>query len=59
MNVIWYIAKGLQIIGLVQVLIGIYVGISQNDLGAELKIAMIGVAIFAVARLLEKKVQGG
>jgi len=55
MHVIWYIAKGLQIIGLAQVLIGLYIGFSQNDLGAELKIAMIGVAIFGVARLLEKK----
>ncbi|MFQ5753912.1 MAG: hypothetical protein ACE5HI_18140 [bacterium] len=51
----WYIAKGLQIIGLVQVLIGLFVGFSQNDLSAELKIAMIGVAIFIVGRLLEKK----
>lgn len=51
----WYLAKGLQIIGLVQVLGGLYIGFSQNDLGAELKIAVIGVAIFGVGRFLEIK----
>lgn len=49
----WYIAKGLQIIGLVQVLIGIVIGISEDNLGAELKIAIIGVAIFFAGRFLE------
>jgi len=51
----WYIAKGLQIFGLVQVLAGLFVGFSQDDLGAELKIAVIGVAIFGIGRLLEIK----
>ncbi|MFQ5603481.1 MAG: hypothetical protein ACE5HS_09465 [bacterium] len=51
----WYIAKGLQIIGLAQVLIGLYIGFSQDDLGAEVKIAIIGVAIFIVGRLIENK----
>ncbi|MCG8603660.1 hypothetical protein MJD09_01490 [bacterium] len=49
----WYIAKALQLIGLAQVLGGLYIGISQNDLTAELKIAMIGVVIFGVGRFLE------
>ncbi len=49
----WYIGKALQIIGLVQVLFGIYVGFSQDDLGAGLRIAMMGVAIFIVGRILE------
>ncbi len=53
MKSMWYIAKGLQIIGLAQVLWGVYIGISQDDLAAELKIAIIGVAIFVVGRLLE------
>ncbi|HEX9652762.1 MAG TPA: hypothetical protein VGA99_03550 [bacterium] len=54
----WYIAKGIQIIGLVQVLIGLFVGFSQDDLSAELKIAIIGVVIFAAGRLLEKRFSG-
>ncbi|NIR48303.1 hypothetical protein GWO43_07535 [candidate division KSB1 bacterium] len=51
----WYIGKGLQIIGLVQVLFGIYVGFSQDDLAAEFKIALIGIGIFIVGRLIEMK----
>ena len=52
----WYVAKGLQIIGLFEVLVGLYVGFSQNDLAAELKIAIMGVAIFVIGRLIEKRV---
>ena len=51
----WYLAKGLQIIGLVQVLIGLFIGFSEDNLRAELKIAIIGVAIFAVGRLVETR----
>jgi|GEM_PF-2532063 len=51
----WYLAKALQIFGLVQVLVGLFVGFSQDDLGAELKIAVIGVAVFGIGRLLEIK----
>ena len=51
----WYFAKVLQVIGLAQVLAGVYIGISQDDLAAELKIALIGVAIFGVGRLIEIK----
>lgn len=51
----WYFAKILQVIGLAQVLGGVYIGISQDDLGLELKIAVIGVAIFGVGRLIELK----
>ena len=51
----WYFGKVLEIIGLAQVLGGLYIGISQNDLGAEIKIAVIGVALFAVGRLIETR----
>lgn len=51
----WYFAKILEVIGLAQVLGGLYIGMSQDDLGLELKIALIGVGIFAVGRLLELK----
>ncbi|MFQ5651858.1 MAG: hypothetical protein ACE5IY_18125 [bacterium] len=52
---LWYVGKGLQIIGLAQVLVGLYIGFSQNDLRTELKIALIGVAIFGIGRLMEIK----
>ena len=51
----WYFAKILEVAGLAQVLAGIYIGISQDDLAAELKIALIGVAVFGIGRLLEIK----
>ncbi len=53
----WYIAKVLQAIGLVQVVVGLYIGFSQDNLSVELKFAMIGVAIFGVGWLIEKKVK--
>ncbi|MFQ5674455.1 MAG: hypothetical protein ACE5G1_01040 [bacterium] len=55
----WYFAKGLQIIGLGQVIIGFFVGVSQDDLASEYKIALVGVAIFLVGRLIEKKFTKG
>lgn len=51
----WYISKALQIIGLGQVLFGLFIGLSQDDLRTELKIAVIGVAIFVLGRLLETR----
>ncbi|MFQ5708344.1 MAG: hypothetical protein ACE5HO_12885 [bacterium] len=51
----WYIAKGLQIIGMIEVLIGLFIGFSQDNLRTELKFAIVGVVIFGVGRLLEKK----
>ena len=55
----WYVAKGLQIIGLGQVLIGFFVGVSQDDLASEYKIALVGVIIFLLGRLVEKKFTRG
>ena len=52
----WYIAKALQIIGLGQVLIGVFIGISQDSLAAEYKIAAIGLGFFLIGRLIEGKV---
>ena len=51
----WYVAKALQMIGMAQVLIGLFIGISSDDLRTEMKIAFIGIVIFGVGRLLEIK----
>ena len=55
----WYVAKALQVIGLLIVLIGILTGLS-NPLGdaefrAETRSAIIGVVLFGVGWLIEKK----
>lgn len=55
----WYIAKASQAIGLIIVLVGILTGLS-NPLGdaefrAETRSAIIGVLVFGVGWLIEKK----
>ncbi len=55
----WDIAKALQTIGLAQVLIGVFVGISQDNLATEYKIAAIGLGIFLIGRLMEKRFTKG
>ena len=51
----WYLAKILETVGLTQVLIGLFIGISRDDLRAELKIAVIGIIVFGIGRLIERK----
>jgi len=51
----WYLAKVLETIGLTQVLVGLFIGISRDDLRMELKIAVIGIIIFGIGRLIERK----
>ncbi len=55
----WYIAKALQTIGLAQVLIGVFIGILQDNLTVEYKIAAIGLGIFLIGRLMEKRFTKG
>ncbi|MCH7753727.1 hypothetical protein IH970_01205 [candidate division KSB1 bacterium] len=55
----WYIAKALQTIGLAQVLIGVFVGIFQDNLAVEYKIAAVGLGIFIMGRLIESKSKKG
>ena len=55
----WYVAKALQTIGLAQVLIGVFIGILQDNLVVEYKIAAIGLGIFIIGRLIESKFMKG
>lgn len=55
----WFIAKALQALGLIVVLVGILTGLS-NPLGdaefrAETRNAIVGVVVFGVGWLIEKK----
>ena len=54
-----YIDKGLHTIGLGQVLIGVFIGISQDNLATEYKIAAIGLAFFLIGRLVEQRFTKG
>jgi len=56
---LWYLAKALQVLGLLIVLVGILTGLS-NPLGdaefrAETRSAIVGVVVFGVGWLIEKK----
>ncbi len=55
----WYVAKALQTIGLAQVLIGVFVGVFQDNLAVEYKIAAVGLGIFLIGRLREKRFTKG
>ncbi|MFQ5865486.1 MAG: hypothetical protein ACE5IW_09685 [bacterium] len=52
----WYIAKGLQAIGLIEVLFGLYIGFSQDNLSTEFRFAIMGIAIFGIGWFIEKKI---
>ena len=48
-------AKLLQAVGFAHVGIGLYLGLTQNDLWKELYLALSGLAFFGVGRLLEPR----
>lgn len=55
----FYVAKGLQLAGLVGVGVGLYVGLTQGDaLMRELRLAAFGAAVFYAGRLIETRAQG-
>jgi len=53
-RLIWWIAKFIQAIGLFEVLYGLYIGISEDNLSQEFRIAGIGILIFGFGWLMEK-----
>jgi hypothetical protein len=54
--VLFFLAKALQAIGVIDVGIGLYLGISgQASLYRELEFAVTGLAIFYVGRWLERR----
>jgi len=53
----FYVAKLIQAFGVVYVSYALFVGFAQeNSMGRELKLMMIGAAVFIAGRLLERKV---
>jgi hypothetical protein len=52
----FYVAKLIQALGVVYVSYAMFVGFTQeNSMGPELKLMMIGAAVFLVGRLVERK----
>jgi hypothetical protein len=48
-------AKVLQAVGFAHVGIGLYLGVTQDDMWKELYLALSGLAFFAVGRMLEPR----
>ena len=51
----FYLAKFLQAVGFADVGYAIFVGITQEDLSGEYRLALIGVVIFYIGRLIESR----
>ena len=52
----FFVAKTLQAFGVVDVGIGLYLGMTtENGLWRELEFTVVGLAIFYVGRLLERR----
>jgi len=51
----FYLAKFLQAVGFADVGYALFIGISQENLGREYRLALVGIAIFYVGRLIEQR----
>ena len=51
----FFLAKLLQAVGFAHVGIGLYLGLTQDDMWKELYLALSGIAFFWVGRLLEPR----
>jgi hypothetical protein len=52
---LFYVAKLLELIGFAHVGYALFVGVTENAMGPELRLLMIGSVVFLVGRLLERK----
>jgi hypothetical protein len=52
---VFLFAKVLQAVGFAHVGIGLYLGVTQDDMWKELYLALSGLAFFAVGRMLEPR----
>ena len=52
----FYLSKFLQAVGFADVGYALFIGIMEENLGREYRLALVGVVIFYVGRLLEHRV---
>jgi hypothetical protein len=52
----FYLAKFLQAIGFADVGYSLFIGISEENLSREYRLALIGIVIFYVGRFIEQRV---
>jgi len=56
---LWFVAKIIQAIGLFEVMYGLIIGFKDSNLSLEFRYAGIGLLIFGIGWLIEKKLGGG
>jgi hypothetical protein len=52
---VFLFSKVLQAVGFAHVGIGLYLGVTQDDMWKELYLALSGLAFFSIGRLLEPR----
>lgn len=53
---VYYLGKALQLIGMANLLVGLYVGLTEEGgMGPELSLFLIGSLLFMIGRLLERR----
>lgn len=55
---LWFVAKIIQAVGLFEVMYGLIIGLKDGNLGLEFRYAGIGLLIFGIGWLIEKKLGG-
>ncbi|MGH7450379.1 MAG: hypothetical protein ACRENG_03470 [bacterium] len=55
---LWFVAKIIQATGLFEVMYGLIIGLKDGNLGLEFRYAGIGLLIFGIGWLIEKKLGG-
>jgi len=52
---VFFFAKTLQALGFAHVGLGLFLGIAQDDMWKELYLALTGLGLFGIGRLLERR----
>ncbi len=52
------LSRALQLIGLIEMGYGLFIGFYEGDIGREIRFATIGGAIFLAGWLLQKRLKG-
>lgn len=52
---IYYLGKALQLIGMANLLVGLYVGLVEGGMWPELYLLLIGSLLFIIGQLLERR----
>jgi hypothetical protein len=53
---VWYLAKGLQLFGMLNLMVGLYIGLTdERGMWTELYLLGIGTLVFLLGRLVEPR----